>query len=246
MKTHAWQRTLGSWLIFPVVYLCIYNANINLLWIILSFLVYLSISITVSVGYHRLFNHNYFTCNKFWHRLFGLIGSFSLNLSPVQWTAIHTVHHKFADTPLDSYESSWKYFFRIADIPNIKPTKNELRMMRDPFHRFLINYSFLLSTSIAAILLFFGLEPFLFLYALPVTAYLVVSGLHTIFSHTKNGSIDRWYMEFILPMSGEWLHKEHHSNTRSMKWNTKPYHFDLGAYIISIIKTHDKSITRTI
>jgi fatty-acid desaturase len=91
-------------------------------------------------------------------------------------------------------------------------------------------------------------DAFLYLYALPVTTYLVTSGLHTIFAHGNNipegsrtSARNVWLLEFIIPMAGEWIHKEHHDQPKLYKFNTRPYYFDLGGTMIGIIEKHDKS-----
>ena len=235
MKTHAWQRTIGAWLFFPILYFVL-NTNASLLWYALSFIVYIFIALTVTVGYHRLFTHNAFVCSKFWHWTFGLIGTISLNSSPVHWSTVHSSHHKFSDTHDDPYDSNWKHFFRFKDRSSVKATKNELRMMRDPMHKFFMDYSLLLSISFGLFLYVLNTNLFLFLYALPTTAYLVTSGLHTIFAHDEHGAKNLWLMEFIIPMAGEWIHREHHDRPGDSKFNSKPEHFDLGGNLIGLIQ----------
>lgn len=235
MKTKSWHRTLGAWSFIPILYISIIT-NTNLLWFVLSFMVYLCIAVTVTAGYHRLFCHNAFICSKIWHWIFGLIGTVSLNSSPVSWSAVHKAHHRYSDTPMDPYENNFKYFLRLKERTNIKATNNELKMMRDPMHRLFLNHSLTLSFIVGGIL--FGLNPTLFLYAyaLPVTTYLVTSGIQTIYSHKNGAARNLWYMEFIVPMAGEWIHKEHHDNMKRYIFNHRPEFFDLSGTIIRLIE----------
>jgi stearoyl-CoA desaturase (delta-9 desaturase) len=245
MKTHAWQRSIGAWLFLPVAY---WAMTLGATWWLLpAFLLYLTIALTVTVGYHRLFTHNSFVCSRFWHWFFGLVGCISLNSAPVHWSSVHITHHRHSDTPEDPYDSNFMHFLRFAERDNIKATKNELRMMRDPMHLFFINQSFTLSVGFGVIMAAFGLMPFLYLYALPVTLYLVTSGLHTIFAHGKlsdnpgqrTAARNLWLLEFIIPMGGEWIHKEHHDLPGINRW--KPQYFDMGGRLIGLIERHDKS-----
>ena len=249
MKTRAWHRTLGAWAFVPVIF-WLFNAEFNPLWLAVSFIVYLTIAVTVTVGYHRLFCHNSFEVSRFWHWFFGLVGCISLNSAPVHWSSVHITHHKFTDTLEDPYDSNFWHFLRFKDRDNVKATKNELRMMRDKMHLFFINHSLTLSLGTAAILGFIGFNSLLFLYALPVTLYLVTSGLHTIFAHGNsipNGehtaARNLWLLEFLIPMAGEWIHKEHHDRPKLNKFNTKPHYFDFGGVVISLIERHDKPAT---
>jgi fatty-acid desaturase len=239
MKTHAWQRSVSAWMFFPVLYLVVVS-DANPFWLIPSFILYLTIALTVTIGYHRLFNHNSFECSRMWHWFFGLVGSISLNSSPVQWSAAHSAHHKYADTPNDPYDTNWRHFVRFKDSRNIKATRNEIRMLRDKMHVFLVKHSLSMSLAYGISLLAFNFNAFLYLYALPITVYLITSGLHTIFAHAgiKKYSIggttarNVWLMEFIIPMGGEWLHREHHLYPKLVSWNTKPHYFDLGGMLI--------------
>jgi stearoyl-CoA desaturase (delta-9 desaturase) len=235
MKTQAWHRTLGAWSFIPVLYFCL-TTNCNSLWLMCSCLIYSLIAITITVGYHRLFTHNSFECSRFWHWLFGLVGCISLNSAPVHWSSVHNDHHRFSDTEKDPYDSNWKHFFRFKDRVGVTATKKEIRMMKDKMHLFFIKQSLTLSISVGIVLSLFGANAFLFLYALPVTLYLVTSGLHTIYAHSDKSAKNLWALECIIPMFGEWIHKEHHNNPGLNNWHTKPYYFDLGGIFIGAIK----------
>jgi stearoyl-CoA desaturase (delta-9 desaturase) len=248
MKTTALHRSLGAWLFLPVAYWAAVT-NASLLWLIPSFIIYLIIALTVTVGYHRLFTHNSFQCSKFWHWFFGLVGCISLNAAPMHWSSVHISHHRHGDTPDDPYDSNFKHFLRFKDRDNVKPTKNEIRMMRDKMHVFFVDYSLTLSVVTGILLAGISLNAFLFLYALPVTTYLVTSGIHTIFAHgnvvpenERTAARNLWLLEFIIPMGGEWIHKEHHNKPGINKWNTKPHYFDMGGKLIGLI-SNDKRTT---
>lgn len=244
MKTKVWQRSLGAWMFFPVAYLA-YTSNASLLWLIPSFVLYITIALTVTVGYHRLFCHNAFVCSRFWHWFFGLTGCITLNAAPVHWSSVHINHHRYSDTDKDTYDSDFRHFLRFNEREGVQATKNELRMMRDPMHKMMLNHSLTISIAFAVALLLINFNAFIFLWALPTTTYLVTSGIHTIFAHgekLKEGDSRRssarnlWVLEYIIPMAGEWLHKEHHEKPKLMNWATKPYYFDLGAILIKLIE----------
>lgn len=243
MKTRAWHRTIGAWAFIPSLYFAIQHSSI---WFLVSFAIYLSIAVTVTAGYHRLFSHAAFECSRVWHWIFGLIGTVSLNSAPVHWASVHMAHHKFADTENDPYDSNWRHFFRFKDRENITATRNELRLMRDPMHKFFMENSLTLSLVFGILLLgIFGPTVFLFCYALPVSGYLVTAGLHTIFAHGKTSIRNLWLLEILVPMAGEWIHKEHHDRPKMAKFNTKPHYFDLGGMLIGVIENGRQSSTAT-
>jgi stearoyl-CoA desaturase (delta-9 desaturase) len=200
----------------------------------------MSFAITMTVGYHRLFTHNAFICSKFWHYLFGFIGSANLSSSPVQWSSVHTEHHVLSDTKDDPYDSSFRYFFRFRERTKIKPTKNEARLLRDPMHKFFFNHSLSIVLCLTFILGIINWNLLLFGYLLPMTAFLVACGLHTIFAHGEKSVRNLWLMELIVPMAGEWLHKSHHERPRQNLYNDKPYYIDLGGLFIKLIRNDSK------
>lgn len=251
MKTKAWHRSLGAWLFIPT-FLWAINIPYNPMWLLISFALYIIIAITVTVGYHRLFTHSAFECSRFWHWFFGLVGCISLNSAPVHWSTVHINHHMFSDTTNDPYDANWRHFFRFTDRGNIKATKIQLRMMRDQMHIFFINHSLTLSIAYGCLMALFGADPFLYLYALPSTLYLVTSGVHTIFAHgnhveegKSSAARNLWLLEFVIPMAGEWIHREHHDNPKLVSWNTKPRYFDLGGAFIRLIENNVESPRRT-
>lgn len=243
MKTKVWQRSLGAWAFFPIAYLC-YTSGASPAWLIPAFALYLTIALTVTVGYHRLFTHNAFETSRFWHWFFGITGCVSLNSAPMHWSVVHINHHKYSDTDKDPYDANFSHYLRFIERKDLQPTKNEVRMMRDPMHVFFVNHSLTLSIVFALLMLVISYEAFLFLWALPTTTYLVTAGLHTIFAHgeklapndtRRSSARNLWLLEFIVPMGGEWLHKEHHEKPKLNDWATKAYYYDMGAQLIRLI-----------
>jgi stearoyl-CoA desaturase (delta-9 desaturase) len=248
MKTKVWQRSIGAWMFFPVAYAC-YTSGAGLAWWISSFALYILIALTVTVGYHRLFCHSAFETSSFWHWLFGLVGCITLNTSPVQWSAVHIAHHKFSDTDKDPYDSDIRHYLRFRERNDIPPTKNEVRLLRNPAQKLFLDHSLTFCLIYAILTLMGGVNVFLFLWALPTTAYLVTAGMHTILAHSgrlqpgdtrRSTARNLWALEFIIPMGGEWLHREHHEKPGLSDWSTKPYYYDMGAHLIKLIGKNAK------
>ena len=227
MKTKAWQRTIGALSFLPLLFVT--GANINLIW---SFLVYLSIAITVTAGYHRYFAHASYECNKLWQFLYGFIGTASLNSSPIEWASVHIAHHKNSDTQADPYDSTWRQFFKFKERTDIQAPKFVLRMLRDGVHRFWIKHSAAVALVVGLLMLTISPTLFLFGYAIPVSAYLFTSYSHNIISHIGHTPHNIWPLEFIVPMCGEWMHKLHHEKPKLNHFGV----FDLGGYFIRVIR----------
>lgn len=231
MKTHEWHRTVFLWV---GVIVCINYIQLTL-WILLSFAIQYIIALSVSVGYHRLFNHRSFDCSDIWKWFFGVVGCIGLNASPVEWSIVHTAHHKFSDKEQDPHESSWKYYFRLRDN-DVKLTKHDLILVKDKFHAFLSKHSLSLNMTYGLITFsIFGAFGLLYLYFLPITLNLLFNSLHTVFAHRNKEPINVGWMELLAPQCGEWLHKEHHKSPKS--WNIGNSSFDTGALFIKLIKT---------
>jgi len=236
VRTRAWQRTLGAWLGPLSLPLALYYATP--LWIVASVCIYLVLTISITSGYHRLFAHGAYSCSRFWHWFFGIMGCVGLSSSPTQWVILHNYHHRYSDTELDPHDADWHYFTRLKGRTNLHANSRAMRLMRDPMHRFLINHSFTLSmiwTSIAIV--FGGSLGLLCLYVLPVGMILFTTGLSTIYTHQNGRSVDLPWLEFVLPLCGEWIHKQHH-----IQPHITPYQggMDLGGYFIELIRTDTK------
>lgn len=236
MKTHSWHRFVVSWIGMISLLYVFYSQKYNLFWLIPSYIIYYIIALASTVGYHRLFNHASFQCHTVWHWLFSIIGCIGLNSSPFYWSIVHSGHHKYSDTDNDPYEPTWKFFFRIRDR-NLKPFRNDFRLMRDLMHKhfneYSYSYSFLYMMFVG---MFFGINGLLFLYFIPVGLYIWGVGVHTLNAHTKDGPRNLWWMEFIVPMGGEWLHGTHHQKAWLSDFRTKWYHYDPGYILIRLIR----------
>lgn len=215
----------------PILCLSILHYGLDVRFFISS-IVYLCIATTITSGYHRYFSHLSYECNKFWQFMYGFIGTASLNSSPVEWASVHIAHHKYSDTLVDPYDSTWKQFFKFSDRNNIQAPKFLLRLLKDGVQRFWIRHSATVALITSAILLAISTDLFVFAYAIPVSAYLFTSYLHNILAHVNHNPRNLPILEFIIPMCGEWMHKQHHENPRLNLFS----HFDLGGYFIRAIR----------
>jgi fatty-acid desaturase len=227
----AWvTQTLSIYALYLVV--CGY---VPFLWVLLSFLVYMVIQLSITVGCHRLFTHRTYECSRGWHTFFATVCALSLHATSITWTQIHTLHHRFVDTDKDPQISSWKFFFlrnfRVTDAPS---GRNVASLIRDPMHRFLHNYSLLLSLIFASALYLINPMLCLFGYIVPVGAHFFATACLIVFGHWGGVARDLWWMEFIIPI-GEWQHYDHHNTDGVCKqWDFGK--FDLGSYLIRAIK----------
>ena len=69
----------------------------------LFLVLYLSTTLSIGVGYHRLFTHRGFKCGRWLRRSLAWMGAAALQGGPARWTTIHRRHHRTADTPADPH-----------------------------------------------------------------------------------------------------------------------------------------------
>jgi stearoyl-CoA desaturase (delta-9 desaturase) len=204
-------------------------------WLLLSFLVIISISISLSVGYHRLFSHRSFECHKLWHWIFALVGSAACQTSGLIWAHGHRQHHRYADTDNDVYYTNWGIWLGKRFRETEQNLHYVAHLIKDPVHVFTHKYSVLLALGIAAaIYLMFGWHALIFGYLLPTGYAQFIMLFLQQFTHSNvtKAPVSRPYLEFILPIAGEWDHKIHHENPKKYKFGK----FDLGGHFIELIR----------
>lgn len=195
-------------------------------------------AITISVGYHRLFCHASFPTHKFWHWLFATTGVLYLLSSPLQWTVTHATHHRWSDTDRDPHPEPLRAMFTKSyrKVPlDLWKAKRLIRQNR--WHLFVDKHYaniWLVLVSLAAAI---SWEFVLYAYFPALGIAHFIGSLHNTLSHVGGKPRDWWFLEFILPAGGEWLHARHHKYERLPDYRYRWYHFDLGALFIKLIRT---------
>lgn len=230
-----WMATLAYHIgVFAFLYALYANTSLLLYAVVM----YVIGTFTVSVGYHRLFCHGAFETNRFWHSFFALYGVLFMYSSALQWVVTHATHHKHSDTDKDPHEKPMTVTTMLRKSYRNVPMKTILcrRMLRDPLQLIIDKYYVLIWAAMAFIMFLASPEFFMFAYLPAVGMAHFVGACHNTFSHMGDKPRDLWFMEFILPSAGEWLHGTHHEKPRSWGFSSKPYHFDLGSWVVRAIK----------
>jgi stearoyl-CoA desaturase (delta-9 desaturase) len=71
--------------------------------LVLFFTFYLLTTFAISIGYHRLFTHHGFRCQRWLRRALAWTGAAALQGGPARWVAIHRRHHRMADQQGDPH-----------------------------------------------------------------------------------------------------------------------------------------------
>lgn len=201
-------------------------------WLWLTFFAYTVIHISVSVGLHRYYAHRSFECSKFWQFFFALVGTLSFHGSPISFVHVHHAHHKYADTDKDSHVAGWLFFFfRRYRVPEGMNSRSLIRLARDPFQIFLLEYSAALCLLLFGALFLVSPMLALFGYVTPIALYFFFTAVHQTTSHTHKGPRDMQWLELLMPIC-EWRHAYHHKYPTRWDWGA----LDLGSYFIRLIK----------
>jgi stearoyl-CoA desaturase (delta-9 desaturase) len=100
----------------------------------------------ISVGYHRLLTHRSFACPRWLEHSLSILGVCSWQGSPMNWVAIHRMHHHHSDEPGDPHSPRHSFFwshmgwFLIYDpaIYSIATYDRYARdLFQDPFYKWL-------------------------------------------------------------------------------------------------------------
>lgn len=206
--------------------------EVSVWWLSATFIVYMAMQLSVTVGCHRLFTHRTFECNKVWHWLFSIFATLSCQASAVSWVHVHYIHHKYSDTDKDPHVTDWSFlFWKRCEPVSGGYLKVVARLVKDPVHKFLHDYAMLFILSVGCLL--YAVNPLLLLFGLmmPIGYYFLTCGLHQILSHSNSQPKNLPWMELAFPM-GEWIHADHHVD--SSRWDFGAY--DIGSYLIRWIK----------
>lgn len=235
MRHKAWMANAAYYLGVAAL---IYAVAAHPSWLWYSFVLYLIGGVTLSVGYHRLFCHGAFETSRFWHGFFALSGVLFMYSSPLQWVVTHATHHRHSDTDLDPHEGPLKPAsllrkgYRKVSLMTILGR----RLLRDRLHGFVDQYYAGIWLAMAGAMLLISPEFFLFGYLPAVGAAHLVAALHQTFSHVGNKPRDLWFLEFVFPSAGEWIHGSHHAHWKASKFSHKWYHVDPGYLFVKLIQ----------
>lgn len=194
--------------------------------------------LTMSVGYHRLFCHAAFQTNKVWHWLFATGGVLFMYGSPIQWAVTHSAHHKWSDTDRDPHPKPSTALFSKSyrNVP-LDLWKIKRLVRQGEWHWFVDRFYANLWLTLVCLMAAISWEFVLYAYLPALGLAHLIGAIHNTLSHLGGKPRDWWFMEFLLPAGGEWLHGRHHQHPRLPDFRYRWYHFDPGALFIKLIRS---------
>ncbi len=216
------------------------------------FLWWVSGSLGIGMGYHRLLTHRGYKTSKWVEYFLTVCATLALEGGPIFWVATHRIHHQFSDqegdphSPLDG--KWWAHMGWILTGKSMHHDTTTLAryvpdLAKSKFHVWITKYHYVPIIVLGLILLALGGLPFLMsgiflrtVIGLHAT-WLVNSATHTWGSRrfaTRDLSTNNWWVAICT--FGEGWHNNHHAHPVSARHGIAWYEVDLNWYGIWALK----------
>jgi sn-1 stearoyl-lipid 9-desaturase len=183
-------------------------------WLVALFFYFMHTGVGHNVGLHRYYTHRNFEMSKWTERFVLYFSVLSCFGSPATYAGVHSVHHKYSDTPLDPHgrhrglRSVIYYFHRRLEPDDIMVSKRIIELVKR--FKWLHEYYWAVLSVNALILYLISWKALLFCWLIPSSLCLWCIGVVLLMQHDANGANNsRAYMTFGC---GEGWHKNHHLN----------------------------------
>jgi stearoyl-CoA desaturase (delta-9 desaturase) len=185
-------------------------------------------------GAHRYFSHRSYEASPPVVALLAFLASIVFFGGPVNWAMSHIMHHRHADTELDTtsprymsgwwiYLNLWKWHHRPIDMGNMAVARRWWRDTRDPLIGFFYRHYFLVAAAWWLACLAVSLQAFVYIAVIPslLTQYLMNSVSYLGHSagrrphETRDHSCNSLLLNLLCPGLG--YHNNHHHDPRALK-----------------------------
>lgn len=203
-------------------------------WAVAALAAHMVVISLFSAVVHRYFCHRAYEANPLVMWLAAFLPVAYGYSTPAGWAALHSAHHAFADTDKDTHLKGWAGLFTA----NYRMPPMKFALSGKWFHG--TRHSFLHNNALGVVLVWhsallaISVDAFLWLGMVPLFTLHFCNGLHRVFSHKGTKAHNRWYLEYICPMGGEWIHDEHHDNARKVKFSNHWYELDTGWFFVKL------------
>ena len=216
-------------------------------------LLWVSGSLGIGMGYHRLLTHRGYKTPKFVEYFLTLCGTLALEGGPIFWVATHRIHHKFSDKEGDPHSPRdgkwWAHMGWILTGRSMHHDPETLAryvpdLAKDRVQVWLSRYHYVPQIVVGALLYWFGgfsvfmWGMFVRVVVLLHSTWAVNSATHVWGSRrfeTRDLSTNNWWVALLT--FGEGWHNNHHAHPVSARHGLKWYELDLNWYGIWLLKT---------
>ncbi|MGA2989315.1 MAG: fatty acid desaturase [Candidatus Korobacteraceae bacterium] len=216
------------------------------------FLWWVSGSLGIGMGYHRLLTHRGYSCPKWLEYFLALCATLALEGGPIFWVGVHRIHHQLADRPGDPHSPRdgkwWSHMGWVLmgkslhqDSKELLPYVPDLR--KDRFYVLLSKWHWVPAAAVGVLLFVCGGWNYL----LWAGALRTVAGLH--FTWMVNSATHLWGSQrfataddsrnnFLVALLtfGEGWHNNHHAHPSSARHGLKWWEIDLNWYAIQTLR----------
>jgi sn-1 stearoyl-lipid 9-desaturase len=221
------------------------------LWIAI-FLWWVSGSLGIGMGYHRLLTHRGYKTPKWVEYFLTFCATLALEGGPIFWVATHRIHHQYSDregdphSPLDG--KWWSHMGWILTGKSMHHDTTTLAryvpdLAKDKFHVWITKYHYVPITALGIGLFAFGGLPILLwgLFMRTVVGlhatWMVNSATHLWGSRryvTRDRSTNNLWVALLT--FGEGWHNNHHAHPVSARHGLRWYEVDFNWYGIWVLK----------
>jgi len=208
------------------------------------FLWWVSGSLGIGMGYHRLLTHRGYKTPKLVEYFLTICGTLALEAGPIAWVVTHRIHHAHTDAPGDPHTpregSWWAHMGWILQgtaqrYDEDVCTRYAPDLMKDSFHRWIEVWYWIPLVALGVVLFAAGGWPMLMwgiffrvTFGLHAT-WLVNSATHlwgTRRFETKDDSRNSWWVALLS--FGEGWHNNHHAHPTAAKHGLTWYEVDFN------------------
>lgn len=215
-------------------------------------LYWISLSLGIGMGYHRLLTHRSYKTPKAIEYLLAICGTLAMEGGPISWVTTHRIHHQFSDkegdphTPRDGKWWSHIIWMMVGDATNCTPeqcARYSPDLSKDRFLVWLSKYFYVPLVIVSIVLLAWGGLRF-FLWG---TFFRVTIGLHATWmvnslTHfcgsrrfaTRDDSRNNWFVALLS--FGEGWHNNHHAHPSSARHGLAWYEIDMSWLAIRFLQ----------
>src|SRR6476659_1531630 len=208
------------------------------------FLWWVSGSLGIGMGYHRLLTHRGYTTPKWVEYFLTTCGTLALEGGPVFWVAAHRINHQDSDREVDPHSlREGTYWAHMGVIFTGKAMHHDTEVLRryvpdlskDRFHVALTSWHWMTQVVVGLALLAYGG----WTYVLWGVFFRTVFGLHATWlvnsaTHlwgsrrfrTRDDSTNNWWVAMLS--FGEGWHNNHHAHPTSARHGLAWYELDVN------------------
>lgn len=216
------------------------------------FLWWVSGSLGIGMGYHRLLTHRGYKTPKWVEYVLTVCGTLALEGGPIFWVATHRVHHQFSDREGDPHSPrEGTYWAHMGWIFTGRAMHHDAHILaryvpdlrRDRFHVWISTWHWVPQVALGLALLAFGGVAYVMwgvffrvTFGLHAT-WLVNSATHLWGSRrfqTRDDSTNNWWVALLT--FGEGWHNNHHAHPVSARHGLAWYEIDLNYWGIKLLE----------